>query len=93
MSQPITTANPKLGTWVHTQRRQYKLMIDGKKSAMNSEKVAALDSIDFFWNAKQKDGGGGEGENGGGAVPMLPSVGKSEGYGEDVDEEVPGEEI
>ena len=42
----------------HTQRRRYKLIIDSKKSAMNSEKVAALDSIDFFWNAKQKDGVG-----------------------------------
>lgn len=93
------TANPKLGTWVHTQRRQYKLMLEGKKSAMNNEKIAALDSIGFFWMAKQKDGGAvavGEthhhhrGGGGGGEVaapPLLPGMGgKSEGYGEEVDE-------
>ena len=48
----ISTANPKLGTWVHTQRRQYKLMLEGKKSAMNEEKIAALDSLGFTWVAK-----------------------------------------
>mmetsp|Transcript_17831 Transcript_17831/g.25268 ORF Transcript_17831/g.25268 Transcript_17831/m.25268 type:complete len:522 (-) Transcript_17831:123-1688(-) len=87
--------NPKLGTWVHTQRRQYKLMLEGKKSAMNNEKIAALDSIGFFWMAKQKDGGAvavGETHHGGGGVaiaapPLLPGMGgKSEGYGEEVDE-------
>jgi hypothetical protein len=45
-------ANPQLGTWVHTQRRQYKLMIEGKKSSMTREKAQALDSIGFFWAAK-----------------------------------------
>ena len=67
-------------------------MIDGKKSAMNNEKMAALDSIGFFWMAKQKD----EGEIGGSAdaaaVPSLPPVGKSEGYGEEVDEDSGGED-
>ncbi|KAL7438424.1 hypothetical protein ACHAXM_006314 [Skeletonema potamos] len=48
--------NSKLGTWVHTQRRQYKLLLNGEKSAMNREKIKALDSIGFFWMAKQKDG-------------------------------------
>jgi len=45
-------ANPQLGTWVHTQRRQYKLMSEGKKSSMTKEKADALDSIGFFWAAK-----------------------------------------
>eukprot|EP00578_Thalassiosira_sp_NH16_P027605 CAMPEP_0181101582 /NCGR_PEP_ID=MMETSP1071-20121207/13836_1 /TAXON_ID=35127 /ORGANISM="Thalassiosira sp., Strain NH16" /LENGTH=549 /DNA_ID=CAMNT_0023184453 /DNA_START=82 /DNA_END=1731 /DNA_ORIENTATION=- len=45
-------ANPQLGTWVHTQRRQYKLMMGGKKSSMTKEKANALDSIGFFWAAK-----------------------------------------
>ncbi|KAL7495928.1 hypothetical protein ACHAWT_004235 [Skeletonema menzelii] len=84
--------NPKLGTWVHTQRRQYKLMIDGKKSAMNNEKMAALDSIGFFWMAKQKDGGEIGGSAAAAAVPSLPPVGKSEGYGEEVDEDSGGED-
>mmetsp|Transcript_24571 Transcript_24571/g.51459 ORF Transcript_24571/g.51459 Transcript_24571/m.51459 type:complete len:502 (+) Transcript_24571:141-1646(+) len=45
-------ANSQLGTWVHTQRRQYKLMTEGKKSSMTKEKADALDSIGFFWAAK-----------------------------------------
>ena len=45
-------ANPKLGTWVHTQRRQYKLLTDGKKSSMTKDKAKALESIGFFWAAK-----------------------------------------
>lgn len=45
-------ANPSLGTWVHTQRRQYKLMKEGKKSSMTQEKAEALDSIGFYWTAK-----------------------------------------
>ena len=45
-------ANPQLGTWVHTQRRQYKLMQEGKKCSMTKEKAAALDSVGFFWAAK-----------------------------------------
>jgi len=50
----IFTANPQLGTWVHTQRRQYKLMIEGegKKSSMTREKAQTLDSIGFSWAAK-----------------------------------------
>ena len=57
-------ANTQLGTWVHTQRRQYKLMKEGKKSSMTKEKVQALDSIGFFWAAKQNDcaGSGNEGD-------------------------------
>jgi len=45
-------ANPQLGTWVHTQRRQYKLMAEGKKSSMTIKKTDDLDSIGFFWAAK-----------------------------------------
>jgi hypothetical protein len=45
-------ANPQLGTWVHTQRRQFKLMKEGKKSSMTQEKVDALNSIEFIWVAK-----------------------------------------
>ncbi len=75
-------------------------MLEGKKSAMNSEKIKALDSIGFFWMAKQKDGGAvavGETHHhrGGGGVavadaaaapPLLPGMGNGEGYGEEVEE-------
>ena len=45
-------SNPQLGTWVHTQRRQYKLMKEGKKSSMTEEKVKDLDAMGFEWEAK-----------------------------------------
>merc|ERR1719203_2477945 len=45
--------NSQLGTWVHTQRRQYKLMMEGKKTSMTKAKSDVLDSIGFFWTAKQ----------------------------------------
>jgi len=45
-------ANLPLGTWVHTQRRQYKLMNEGKKTSMTKEKIDALHSIGFNWDAK-----------------------------------------
>ena len=39
---------------VHTQRRHYKLMNDGKKSSMTRDKANALESIGFVWYAKTK---------------------------------------
>lgn len=48
-------SNPQLGTWVHTQRRQYKLLSDGKKSSMTKEKIDALNAIGFVWVARQND--------------------------------------
>lgn len=45
-------ANPRLGTWVHTQRRQHRLMLDGRKSSMTREKVLALEGVGFDWDAK-----------------------------------------
>ncbi len=35
--------------WVHTQRRQRKLLREGKSSSMTPEKIAALDSLGFDW--------------------------------------------
>ena len=49
-------ANPQLGTWVHTQRRQYKLLSDGKKSSMTQDKISALDALGFIWVARKNDG-------------------------------------
>lgn len=42
--------NPKLGTWVNTQRRHYKLMNEGRPSCMNAERVKMLKKIDFVWS-------------------------------------------
>ena len=41
--------NPKLAGWVRTQRAQYKLLKEGKKSSATEERVAKLDSIGFEW--------------------------------------------
>lgn len=45
-------SDPQLGTWVHTQRRQYKLMKEGKKSSMTEDKIRDLDAMGFEWEAK-----------------------------------------
>ena len=42
-------ANPKLGTWVKTQRTQYKLHQEGRPSPMTDERIRELESIDFDW--------------------------------------------
>jgi hypothetical protein len=42
--------NPKLGAWVGTQRKQYKLRLEGKKSAMTLSHIQQLESLNFEWN-------------------------------------------
>lgn len=42
-------------TWVHTQRRQYKLLLDGKKSSMTQDKIDSLNAVGFVWVARQSD--------------------------------------
>ena len=42
--------NPKLGTWVSTQRRQYKkFQQDPSTSSMTQERIERLESIAFEW--------------------------------------------
>jgi hypothetical protein len=43
------TQNQPLARWVKRQRYQYKLMIDGKLSAMTEERAKALENIGFVW--------------------------------------------
>lgn len=45
--------NPRLASWVAEQRKQYKLMMDGKQSSITNERVAKLDEIGFTWNAQE----------------------------------------
>eukprot|EP00956_Cyclotella_meneghiniana_P013579 scaffold19713_cov47-Cyclotella_meneghiniana.AAC.9 len=52
--------NPQLGTWVHTQRRQYKLLSDGKKSSMTQKKIDSLNQIGFVWVARHFDDNDGD---------------------------------
>jgi len=40
----------QLGAWVHHQRRQYRMFKQGKKTNMNTRRIAALDAIGFVWS-------------------------------------------
>jgi len=42
--------NTKLGIWVNTQRRHYKLLKEGKKSCMTEERLKKLEDIGFNWS-------------------------------------------
>ncbi|KAL7469754.1 hypothetical protein ACHAXS_010003 [Conticribra weissflogii] len=46
------SANPKLATWVRTQRRMYKLMNAGEKTCMTPGRLHKLNSIGFVWEAR-----------------------------------------
>ena len=46
--------NSALGTWVCTQRTQYRLHTDGRPSNMSTERITALDSIGFQWTIGRK---------------------------------------
>jgi hypothetical protein len=41
--------NIPLGRWVSTQRRQYKLLLDGKESHMTFSRIKQLESLGFKW--------------------------------------------
>ncbi|KAI2512223.1 hypothetical protein MHU86_2099 [Fragilaria crotonensis] len=47
-------ANPKLGTWVHHQRRQYKKHKEGKSCHITDERVRALEAIGFVWYPRER---------------------------------------
>ena len=42
-------ANPTLGTWVATQRINYKLYQEGNPSRMTAECIQVLESVGFKW--------------------------------------------
>merc|ERR1712050_200330 len=46
--------SPKLGTWVHHQRRQYKKFREGKPCHITAERIQALDRLDFVWYPRDK---------------------------------------
>jgi hypothetical protein len=46
--------NPKLGTWVHHQRRQYKRFKSGKSNChITKERILALESEGFVWHPRE----------------------------------------
>jgi hypothetical protein len=57
--------NPQLGSWVASQRKQYRALLNGKSSSLTKERRVELDSMGFVWvvrpwnlkeNRKLKDG-------------------------------------
>jgi hypothetical protein len=49
------TDNPKLGTWVHHQRRQYKKFKEGKPCHITEERIRALEKLGFVWYPRDKN--------------------------------------
>lgn len=47
------SANPKLASWVAEQRKQRKLLVDGKQSSMIPDRIRQLDELGFVWNAQE----------------------------------------
>jgi len=45
--------NPFLARWVKRQRRQYKLMLEGKRSTMTPERVQLLSDTGFVWDSHE----------------------------------------
>ena len=59
--------NPKLGTWVHHQRRQYKKFMEKKPCHITNERIRALESLGFVWYPRERSRstGGNPGNNSG----------------------------
>mmetsp|Transcript_41529 Transcript_41529/g.60901 ORF Transcript_41529/g.60901 Transcript_41529/m.60901 type:complete len:290 (-) Transcript_41529:44-913(-) len=45
--------NPKLGQWVNAQRKDYKVMKEGKSSPMNQKRVSMLVGLGFVWSVER----------------------------------------
>jgi hypothetical protein len=50
--------NPKLGTWVASQRKQYRLRLEGKRSQITPVRIKALESLGFEWKPSISRGKG-----------------------------------
>mmetsp|Transcript_27126 Transcript_27126/g.64854 ORF Transcript_27126/g.64854 Transcript_27126/m.64854 type:complete len:102 (+) Transcript_27126:1101-1406(+) len=46
------SGNPKLATWIKCQRRQYKLLQEGRTSNMTLERMKELEKIGFKWRVQ-----------------------------------------
>ena len=46
------TKNKQLGIWVKTQRHEYTLLSNGKKSRMKMERIQLLEEIGFKWRIR-----------------------------------------
>jgi hypothetical protein len=46
------TRNPRLAAWVVEQRKQYKLLQDGKTSSITPQRIKLLEEIGFIWKTR-----------------------------------------
>jgi hypothetical protein len=44
--------NPSLGRWVDAQRRQYRLLRDGKKTLLSQDRLELLNQLGMIWNIR-----------------------------------------
>jgi len=51
----LSATNPQLATWVKCQRRQYKLLKEGKESNMTPERKGLLEDLGFLWGVQYRD--------------------------------------
>ena len=49
------SADPKLGGWVSSQRKSYKLDQEGKPSPLTEERIRELESVGFDWGTRKPD--------------------------------------
>ena len=47
--------NKQLGVWVNNQRCQYRLLKQGKTSAMTEERIRSLNELEFSWRYRDQD--------------------------------------
>lgn len=50
-------ANPKLGTWVHHQRREFKKYQNGKSCHITESRIRALNELGFVWHPREQTTG------------------------------------
>jgi Helicase associated domain len=78
--------NRKLGTWVHHQRRQYKLFKEGQPCHITEERIRALDDLGFVWRPRDTKRSSSEQDDDSAAKDddSAASDGSSSGSGEEI---------
>jgi hypothetical protein len=49
---PSNHEDKNLAIWIKCQRRQYKLLFQGRQSAMAKERISRLEAVQFNWNPR-----------------------------------------
>ena len=50
----VSRSSGSLGTWISTQRSNYRLLKEGKASPMSTDRIRKLESIGFCWSHKRR---------------------------------------